>query len=300
MKTSEIILRDPFVLPENGKYYLYGTRSLTCWGEADGFDAYVSEDLENWEGPFEVFRKTEDFPFDKNYWAPEVHRIETSKEQLNGSISTEPAYYMFATFNTVAEDMKGTLILKADNPLGPFVPHSEGKITPKEWNCLDGTFYLSPEGIPYMIFSHEWVDIYDGEICAVRLAPDLKKPDGTPFTLFKASSAKSWVRPISHRKYPGKDIFVTDGPFAFRNEEGTLFIIWSGFGENGYVEAVAYSDNGDVTGHWTQSEKLLYSENGGHGMLFKTYEGQLMLTLHYPNDNYHEHPVFIPVKPLST
>ena len=46
MKNNEIVLRDPFVLVENGKYYLYGTRSLTCWGEADGFDAYVGTDLE--------------------------------------------------------------------------------------------------------------------------------------------------------------------------------------------------------------------------------------------------------------
>lgn len=35
-KTSEINIRDPFVLPWDGKYYLYGTRGETCWGLADG------------------------------------------------------------------------------------------------------------------------------------------------------------------------------------------------------------------------------------------------------------------------
>ncbi len=279
MKTEDIVIRDPFVLVENGKYHLYGTRSLTCWGEASGFDVYVSADLENWEGPTEVFHKTDDFPYDKNYWAPEVHKY-------NG------AFYMFATFNTVKYDMKGTLILKADSPLGPFKPHSEGKITPESWNCLDGTFYLDPSGNPYMIFSHEWVDIFDGEICAVRLSKDLKKAEGGPFTLFKASSAKPWVRPITHRRYPGKEIYVTDGPFSYRDENGKLYLLWSSFGDNGYVEALAVSDNGDVTGNWTHCEKPLFSENGGHGMLFKTPEGKLMLTLHYPNENYHEHPAF--------
>lgn len=280
MKTSDIVIRDPFVLAEEGKYYLYGTRSLTCWGEADGFDAYVSDDLENWEGPIEIFHKTDDFPYDKNYWAPEVHKH-------------KGAYYMFATFNTVAKDMKGTMILKSESPLGPFKPHSEGKITPEEWNCLDGTFYLSPDGVPYMIFSHEWVDIFDGEICARKLSEDLKRPAGEPFTLFKASEATGWVRSITHRRYPGKEIYVTDGPFAFRNPDGSLALMWSSFGDHGYVEAVAYSDNNDVTGKWTQGEKPLYTENGGHGMLFKKKDGKLCLTLHYPNENYHEHPVFI-------
>ncbi len=54
-KTSEINIRDPFVLPWDGKYYLYGTRGETCWGLADGFDVYVGTDLENWEGPIEMF-----------------------------------------------------------------------------------------------------------------------------------------------------------------------------------------------------------------------------------------------------
>ena len=85
--------------------------------------------LENWEGPFEVFHRPEGFWADKNYWAPEVHFYEGT-------------FYMFATFNSEAIERKGTMILKADNPLGPFVLHSEGKITPDEWNCLDGTLYV--------------------------------------------------------------------------------------------------------------------------------------------------------------
>ena len=48
MKLTDIHIRDPFVLLHEDKYYLYGTRGATCWGEADGFDVYVSEDLENW------------------------------------------------------------------------------------------------------------------------------------------------------------------------------------------------------------------------------------------------------------
>ena len=52
MKLKDIHIRDPFILNENGTYYLYGTRGKTCWVEQDGIDGYVSNDLENWDGPY--------------------------------------------------------------------------------------------------------------------------------------------------------------------------------------------------------------------------------------------------------
>ena len=281
MKTTEINIRDPFVLLEGDTYYLFGTRAITCWGEADGFDGYTSKDLENWEGPFEIFHRPEGFWADKNYWAPECHHIGN-------------AFYLFATFNSVAEDKKGTMILKADNPLGPYALHSEGKITPKEWNCLDGTFYQDRHGVPYMVFSHEWIDLTDGEICAVPLRDDLKVPAGPVRTLFRASMGKPWVRSISHRlkKDP---IFVTDGPFLYRTEAGELLLLWSSFGDEGYVQAIARSDNGDIDGNWTIDPVPLFEKDGGHGMLFRDKAGRLLLTLHQPNETPKEHPVFLDV-----
>ena len=48
---KDIHLRDPFVLLDQGRYYLYGTRGATVWTEADGFDCYTSDDLVEWSGP---------------------------------------------------------------------------------------------------------------------------------------------------------------------------------------------------------------------------------------------------------
>lgn len=281
--TKEINIRDPYVFPYDGKYFLYGTRGATCWSNGDGFDGYYSTDLEHWEGPFEIFHRPEGFWADKNYWAPEIHFY-------NG------AFYMFATFSNQAEDPRGTMILKADNPLGPYSLHSNGKVTPEDWNCLDGTLYVNQDNKPYMVFAHEWVDLIDGEICAMELLEDLSGPAGKPVTLFKASEAVHWVKPISHRFYPGQNVYVTDGPFMYRTKEGKLLMLWSSFGEKGYVEAISYSESGDILGPWKQTEETLFPENGGHGMLFRTYEGELMLTLHTPNTHLEEHPVFIPLK----
>ena len=104
MKKEDIFLRDPFVLVHGDKYYLYGTRSETAFvGEAYGFDVYTSTDLENWDGPFEVFHRPENFFSKKSYWAPEVHFY-------NGQ------FYMFATFADTRRGL-GTSVLSADSPM---------------------------------------------------------------------------------------------------------------------------------------------------------------------------------------
>ena len=45
MKLSDINIRDPFVLVENGTYYLYGTRAKDFGRHTGGFDVYLSKDL---------------------------------------------------------------------------------------------------------------------------------------------------------------------------------------------------------------------------------------------------------------
>lgn len=284
MKTFEINIRDPFVLVWNNVYYLYGTRGATCWGAATGFDCYTSTDLSNWEGPFEVFKKPDGFWADMNCWAPEVHVYQGS-------------FYLFATFKDSVKH-GGTAILKADTPLGPFREHSDGAITPHDWECIDGTFYLSPNGTPYMVFVHEWVQISDGSICAVELSKDLRAAVGSPRTLFHASEASPWVRTITNKKRPGLH-YVTDGPFLFRDTKNNLMMLWSSFGVSGYTEALAYSDNGDITGSWSQDTRLLFEKDGGHGMIFRAFDDTLYLTLHTPNEHLKEHPHFYPLKEMN-
>lgn len=281
MKRTDINIRDPFVLVHDGKYYLYGTRGATCWGPATGFDVYVSEDMENWSEPIICFENDGTFWADRNYWAPEVHEYQGK-------------FYMFASFKN-PDVRRGTAILKADTPVGPFVPHSKGCITPADWECLDGTFYLSPKGTPYMVFCHEWVQAGDGEVCAIELTADLSAPAGEPRLLFHASDA-SWCKVMHHSS--GVNGCVTDGPFMWRTSDGTLLCLWASFSEGGYTEAVAKSDNGDIDGTFTQIDPL-FMDDGGHGMIFRALDGQLYLTLHSPNAHLEERPFFHKVKDVG-
>ena len=273
MKLTDIHIRDPFVLADDGRYYLYGSRGDECWGKCSGLDVYVSSDLETWSSAVEVFTPPEDFWSDLHYWAPEVHKYNEK-------------YYMFVSFKS-ADMCRGTQILKSDSPQGPFVVHSEGPITPADWECLDGTLYIEND-VPYMIFCHEWAQIDDGEICAIELTKDLKKAASLPKVLFRASEP-SW----SDGYKPGK--YVTDGPFMYRTQGGRLLMIWSSFSKGEYCEALSYSDSGSIFGKWIHDDRLLFDKNGGHGMLFESFDGELMFIQHMPNNPPYERPCIFKV-----
>ncbi len=155
MKCDEINIRDPFVLYEEEKYYMYGSRAENFGLKTGGFDVYISSDLLNWSEPIQCF-DSEKFSLNSGVnWAPEVHKYKGS-------------YYMFATF-TRKNGLKGTYILKSDSPLGPFEPHSNDAVTPEKWECLDGTLYIDNDGKPYIVFCHEHTQIVDGTICFAPL-----------------------------------------------------------------------------------------------------------------------------------
>lgn len=275
MKREEINIRDPFVVVEDGKYYMYGTRGHECWGDAKatGLDVYVSTDLENWDGPNVCFTPPENFWADRNFWAPEVHKY-------------EGAYYMFVSFKNEKE-CRGTQILKSDSPMGPFLLHSDGPVTPRDWECLDGTLFVE-DGKPYMIFCHEWVQVMDGEMCAIELSADLKKAVSQPKLLFRASDP-AWVA-------AGQDRFVTDGPFMYRTQSGKPLMVWSSFYHGEYCEAIAYAESGSILGPWVQDERLLFEKDGGHGMVFADLNGDLQFVLHRPNSSLNERPHFFAVE----
>ena len=271
MKNREINIRDPFVLVYNGKYYMYGTRADNFGQKTGGFDVYVGTDLENWSEPKEVFNSEKHGMNTWVNWAPEVHFY-------NG------AFYLLATF-TKSNGLRGTYILKSDTPDGEFVPHSDGAVTPWEWECLDGTLHFE-NGKIYCVFCHERTQILDGTVCYVELSSDLTRAVTEPTELFAASSfLKCEATEKAH--------CITDGPFLYRKKDGKLLMIWSTC-DNGYKQCVAQSDNGSVCGKWSHLPTL-FDDDGGHGMIFKDLKGNLKLTLHCPNISLQERPVFFDI-----
>ena len=129
-----------------------------------------------------------------------------------------------------------------------------------------------------MVYCHEWVQISNGTVECLALTDDLSAATGEPRLLFRGSDGPWAVISAT------EGCFVTDGPYLRRSKSGALFMVWSGFGKGGYTVGLAISDSGKLAGPWRQQAEPLYQQDGGHAMLFETFEGKVMMVLHSPND----------------
>lgn len=281
---NEIRIRDPFVLPEvqSKSYYLFGTTDSDPWyGRGEGFLVYQSVDLIHWKELRYAFEPETNFWADRNFWAPEVH-------QYCGS------YYMLASFKA-EEKSRGVQILKSNNIAGPYKAISSGPVTPSNWDCLDGTLFMDDEKNPWIVFSHEWTQIGDGAICCAKLSKDLTVMCMEPVVLFHASEAPWSISDTGDVIQMSGENYVTDGPFLFKTASGELKMLWSSFSKTGYSMGIASSKSGLITGPWQQAEEPFYKKDGGHGMLFRTFDGQLMLAIHTPNHSPFERTTLLSV-----
>jgi len=177
------------------------------------------------------------------------------------------------------------MIAVSDSPEGPFtLLKKDAPVAPPDFMTLDGTFYVEPAGKPWMVYAHEHRQKHDGTIEALPLTDDLTRAAGDPIYLFKGSDAP-W---INEQAVPNAKatVYVTDGPELFRTKTGQLLMLWSSYEKNslgldGYVETIARSKTGELKGPWEQLPPLVRNDSG-HGMLFRTFAGQLMLVLHQP------------------
>ena len=279
---KDINIRDPFIMPmeKEGVYYMYATSPTQENGKTyGGMVAYKSKDLKHWSEPVRVFDVPRDNWLTGIVWAPEVHKYQGK-------------YYLFATLNSdivwkaPLKDHpyyvhRATQIFWADNPEGPFLPF-DNKLphTPMGQMCLDGTLWVEDNGTPYMIYCHEWVEMMDGTMEMLELKPDLSGTVGQPVRLFCASAAE-WS--TGTLRADGIRTYVTDGCFLYRTKTGKLLMIWSSFKNGEYAIGIAESVTGKVVGPWRQQPEPLFDKHGGHGMIFKTFEGKLCLVLHAPN-----------------
>ena len=240
-------------------------------------EVYISKDLKKWTHPKTVMVLPDDSWGKNMVWAPEMHKYKDK-------------YYLFVTL-TSYEHLKnlkkpagadswpefykrGTQIFYSDNPLGPYKPFNNKAHTPAGMMALDGTFWVE-NNIPYLIFCNEWVQVVDGTMLLMRLKDDLSETLGDPYLLFKASEAP-WVDEKNRK--------VTDGPYIYKSKTNKLIMIWSSLGKGRYMVGQARSESGNVKGPWIQSKRLVFSKNGGHGMIFRTFDGILTLALHQPNN----------------
>lgn len=292
VKLAEVRLRDCCVWADTNSqtYYLVSSSGRRGPNGRPAVIEYTSKDLETWQGPLVIFEVPANFWAQRGIWAPELHAYQGK-------------FYLFLTFNTdellpeqwrnwYPRVKRGSQILVGDSPSGPFRPFANHATLPADMMTLDGTFWVEA-GVPYMVFSHEWVQITDGRMEYIQLKDDLSDTVGEPHWMFQASDA-----PWSKKSEP-YGCHVTDGPYLYRSKTGKLMMVWSSFGAGGYEVGLAISKSGKLAGPWEQQARPLFAKDGGHPMLFRRFDGQLMMILHQPNHAPDERARIFEVKDLG-
>lgn len=265
---SDIRLSDPAILADSAShtYYMTGTGGLL----------YTSPDLEMWTGPY-VVAQTDPKSWmgpQPMIWAAELH-------QYKGKT------YYFATFTNRDVNIgtyrgnvierRASHVLVADTPRGPYRPMADKTYLPADRPTLDGTFWVDSDGKPYMVFCGEWLSNWNGTMEKIRLKDDLSGSIGQPEVLFRAHDC-----PWSREREDGVELpnKVTDGPYLFRTATGRLGMIWTSWVYDVYTQGVAYSASGTLDGPWVHEPEPITPPNFGHGMLFKTFDGQWLMSVH--------------------
>ncbi len=271
---DSIQLSDPCILADEATktYYLTGT----------GGWLWKSKDLRKWTGPF-VVAETDDESWmgkDPMIWAAELHEYKGK-------------YYYFGTFTNKSikiDTVKGNVIprrashiLVSDKAEGPYVPMEDETYLPADEPTLDGTFWVDKDGKPYMIYCYEWLQAmnngtWDGTMEKIELKPDLSGSIGDNTLMFRASDSP-WSQEYGEDGKLRKSK-VTDGPWLFETQTGKLGMIWTSWVHDKYTQGVAYSENGALDGPWIQEKEPITPPNFGHGMLFRTFEGKLLMSVH--------------------
>lgn len=270
---DSIVLSDPFILADSktNMYYMTGTGGML----------WKSKDLKLWDGPYKVTITDSNSWMGPRpmIWAAEIH-------------SYKNKYYYFATFTNRAVkigtyrgneiERRACHILVSDKPDGPYVPMKDSIYLPGNKPTLDATLWVDKDGKPYMIYCDEWLQNWNGTVAKIELKPDLSGTIDTGKVLFRASDA-AWSR---EKDEDGKDRpnRVTDGPYLFKTETGRLGMIWTSWIYDVYTQGVAYSQSGTLDGPWIQEKDPITPPNYGHGMLFRTFSGKILMCIHSHKD----------------
>jgi beta-xylosidase len=167
-------LADPFILQENGFYYLYATGNAK---NGRMIPVYRSKDIVNWEFVRGAVEKGKKGSWnEKHFWAPEVMKIEGK-------------FYLYYTASPDMDGFTGNRVgvAVADNPEGPFndigVVVRHGSIDGNPFRDTDGTLYI------YYTIEHKNKDsLIAGRIYVDRLV----RPDSTEGKPILLMSSHPW------------------------------------------------------------------------------------------------------------
>ena len=203
-------IADPYVLFYKDKYYAYGTR-------INGFEVYISDDLEHWRRGDRLALSPQDSWGAKWYWAPEVYYIESEKK-----------FYMFYTVD------EHICVATSDSPEGPFVQDEKKPV--REEKGIDASLFMDDDGKAYLYF----VRFTEGNVIwSVEMNSDLKS--------VKEETLRECVK--AEASWELQQAKVAEGPSLLKRN-GIYYLIYSANHFRSQDYAVGYATATSPLGPW--------------------------------------------------
>lgn len=272
---------DPFILNENGTYYLYATSS------PEGIFVWKGNDLNNLHKVGRCYLKEDSFGYD-NFWAPEVVKRADGK------------YVMHFTARDRADKVLRTGVAISDSPEGPFTDAIKGKpMFVTDTATIDASCFVDDDGSGYLYFvkdcSNNIVNgVHTSQIYACRTSDDLTQLTGE--AVLVATPSKEWeshslsaplmVLTEDNEWVDSKEKFVwNEGPSVIKHD-GKYYMTYSAncFDSRYYGVGVAVATNPMGPFEKYDTPVLSYIDNvlsgPGHNSFFKDNDGRLMCAFH--------------------
>lgn len=272
MKLTDAYVADPFVLPHDGGYYLFGTTGSTSPDRQ--FAVLHSPDLLTWTSlPGALHRP--DPALGDEFWAPEVVRA-------NGR------WWMYYSVGH-GDTGHHIRVALADHPAGPYDDLGI-VLTPDERFAIDPHPFQDTDGTWYLYFAR---DVLDHERAGTHLAVaplhEMTRLDG-PTTTVLAPSADWQVYARDRHMYGNVyDWHTLEGP-AVLKRHGRYWLTFSGGAWTGPDYQVSWAVADDPLGPWqtdsAAGHQLLATDvpsgliGPGHNSLCTDLEGRDVIVFH--------------------
>lgn len=266
---DQLLLADPFVLEDDGWFYIYGTYAK------DGIVVYRSRDMRVWSDRCGRAKNSlalhkDDVWGEKWFWAPEVYKV-GDKYVMTYSAEEHICY------------------AEAESPCGPFVQKEKKPYFP-DIRSIDSSFFFDDDGKAYIY----WVHFDNYGIWVAELSDDLQRICMDNARLIIQPKDNTWER---------FDGYVSEGPIVIKHK-GKYYLTYScnDYQSQDYAVGVAVAESPMGPFRRVDGNPILRRYAGyvgtGHHALLSSKHG-LYIIFHAHNSGENIHPRQTLIAPIS-
>lgn len=253
-----LTLADPYILEDNGVFYMYGTLSES------GILVSKSNNLHSWSdccglAKYDLALYRKDVWGEQDFWAPEVYKVNNK-------------YIMTYTAD------RHICYAESDSPCGPFVQEYKQPYLAGE-DGIDSSIFIDNDGQAYICWDRH---IDQGGIWIAKMSDDLMHID---------IESAVWALDVGYNTWENIDGWICEGAQIVKHKD-LYFMIYSCNAYTSEHYAVGYAVSKHPMGPYKKYEgnPILYMHGGylgtGHASILQSSIGDYIV-YHAHNTNIH-------------